>query len=102
MRLEFQIAQKLHGVSAPNSKRAHDLIDLQLILSRTEVDLAKTAAVCRRLFSYRKVQEWPPKIVKGENWESIYDAQRLDLPVLPTVVEAISWANELISRLAVK
>lgn len=99
MRLEFQIAQKLHGASAPNSKRAHDLIDLQLILSRAEVDLAKTASICRRLFAYRKVHEWPPAITKGENWDSAYAAQRLDLPVLPTVDEAISWANELIVKI---
>lgn len=99
MRLEFQIAQKLHGSSAPNSKRAHDLVDLQLILSRTDLDWEKTAFVCRRLFAYRKVHEWPPTIVKGENWDATYDAQRLDLPVLLTVDEAISWANELIAKI---
>ena len=39
MRLEYQIAQKLHGASAPGSKRAHDLIDLQLIMDNANVDL---------------------------------------------------------------
>jgi len=99
MRLEFQIAQKLHGCSAPNSKRAHDLIDLQLILSRAEIDWPKTAEICRRLFAYRRVHDWPPKVEKGAGWESIYNAQRLDLPVLPTVDAAIAWANELIAKI---
>lgn len=99
MRLEFQIAQKLHGVSAPNSKRAHDLIDLQLIVANETIDFLKTAEICRRLFAYRKVHEWPPKIVKGESWQEVYNAQRLDLPVLPSVDEAIIWANELIAKI---
>lgn len=30
MRLEHQIAQKLHAASSPGSERAHDLIDLQI------------------------------------------------------------------------
>lgn len=41
MHLEYQIAQKLHGASAPSSKRAHDLIDLQLIMAAGGVDVGK-------------------------------------------------------------
>ena len=33
MRLEHQIAQKLHAASSPGSNRAHDLIDLQIAVS---------------------------------------------------------------------
>ena len=99
MRLEYQVAQKLHGASAPGSRRAHDLVDLQLIMADGGVDLEKTAQLCRQLFRYRKVHEWPPKIVKGEEWESIYAAQRRGLDVLPTVDEAVAWANDLIERI---
>lgn len=99
MRLEFQVAQKLHGASAPNSKRAHDLIDLQLIFAREDIDLEKTADVCRRLFAYRKVHTWPPKIEKGENWDEVYRAQSKDLDVLPTVNEAIDWVNDLVGKI---
>lgn len=99
MKLEFQVAQKLHGVSAPNSRRAHDLIDLQLIFAHEPIDMARTADICRRLFAYRKVQAWPPTIVKGEGWENVYKEQSIRLPVLSSIDEAIVWANELINRI---
>ena len=98
MKLEFQIAQKLHGCSAPGSKRAHDLIDLQLILQRGDIDWGKTAAICRRLFVYRNTHSWPPVVEKGEFWDKVYSAQKLDLPILQTVEEAIEWANNLIKK----
>lgn len=99
MRIEFQIAQKIHGVSAPNSKRAHDLIDLQLVLAHEDIDFEKTADICRRLFAYRKVHAWPPRVEQGGTWEEVYRAQSLDLDVLPTVDEAIAWANDLIAKI---
>ena len=99
MKLEYQVAQKLHGVSAPASQRVHDLIDLQLIMAGGGVDLPTTAMLCRSLFAYRKVHAWPPRIAGGEMWQRVYEDQKLDLPVLPTVDEAIAWANDLISRI---
>ena len=99
MPLPFQIAQKLHGVSADGSERVRDLVDLQLIAASFTVDMAKTADICRRLFAYRRRQSWPPRIVKGELWDSLYDEQRGTLPVLPTVDEAVAWTNELIERI---
>ena len=99
MRLEFQVAQKLHGSSAPSSKRAHDLIDLQLIVGKVDVDMKLAGEICRKLFRYRKTHEWPPTVVKGEDWEQTYDDQKADLPVLPTVDEAVAWANELIGKI---
>ena len=104
MRLPYQIAQKLHAASSPGSIRAHDLVDLQLVLSRSQVDLAETAAVCRRLFSYRRRQPWPPRIVKGDGWDALYDRALGDLGtragILPTVDEAVARANDLIARIA--
>lgn len=99
MKLEYQVAQKLHGASAPGSKRAHDLVDLQLIISNGSLDLSLIRDICCKLFKYRQVHAWPPKIVKGDEWENIYDAQRRGLDVLPTVDEAIVWANELIDKI---
>lgn len=99
MRLEYQVAQKLHGVSAPHSKRAHDLIDLQLIMANDIVELSIVAELCRHLFKYRKVHAWPPIIVKGEVWDRVYEEQKGSLPVLNTVDEAVLWANELIEKI---
>ena len=100
MPLPYQVAQKLHAVSAPGSKRAHDLIDLQLILARNELDLALTRQLCERLFVYRGQQTWPPVAKSGEDWPSLYNAQKGTLPVLPTVEEAVDWVNALIIRIA--
>lgn len=99
MKLEYQVAQKLHGVSEPGSRRAHDLIDLQLIVSRGEVDYVRVHDICQRLFAYRKKQAWPPMVTKGADWESVYNEENCKHSVLSTVDEAIAWANELIKRI---
>lgn len=70
MPLDHQIAQKLHAVSGPGD-RARDLIDLQLIDARAEVDLTAARAACRRLFSYRRAQAWPPAIAKRKGWDEM-------------------------------
>ena len=99
MRLEYQVAQKLHGATAPCSKRVHDLVDLQLIMANDAIDLKRTRDICRKLFKYRKVHAWPPKAVKNDGWNEIYSAQSRGLSVLPTVDEAVAWANGLIERI---
>jgi hypothetical protein len=99
MRLEYQVAQKLHGATAPASKRAHDLIDLQLIAANADLDLHRVRDVCVRLFRYRKCQPWPPEIAAKEGWHAAYDGQKGELPVLPTVEEAVAWTQRLIERI---
>ena len=99
MPLPFQIAQKLHGVTSAGSDRVRDLIDLQLIVAAFQIEMEKTADICRRLFAYRRRQPWPPQIIKGESWSSLYDEQRGKLSVLPTVDEAVAWANDLIAKI---
>ena len=47
MALRHQIAQKLHAVSAPSSMRAHDLIDLQLLV-RLPQDASMASHYCGR------------------------------------------------------
>ena len=100
MSLEYQVAQKLHGATEPDSKRAHDLIDLQIIAGSRNLDLKRLNALCRRLFAYRKMQKWPTQVVKNPDWSGIYDQERGELPVLPTVDEAIAWTNDLIAKIA--
>lgn len=99
MKLEYQVAQKLHGATGINSDRAHDLIDLQLILANHTLDLERTKKLCHALFTYRKCQPWPPKVVGNAKWDAVYNDQKGALPVLPTVDEAIIWANELIAKI---
>ena len=99
MPIPFQIAQKLHGVSQPGSSRVRDLIDLQLIVENEKVDYAKTCDICRRLFKYRRMNEWPPRVEKGNLWDRIYAVQRGDLPVLPNCDKAVDFVNRLIWKI---
>lgn len=99
MPLHHQAAQKIHALSEPGSKRAHDLIDLQLIDATGELDQRKTLATCKRLFAYRKRQPWPSLIEVGEGWREAYDEQRQGLAVLEDVEDAAAWANALIESL---
>jgi len=93
------VAQKLHGLSDIGGNRAHDLIDLQLIFAHGGVDLAEVHRIAKRLFANRRRQAWPPRIDKGDNWESLYADAKGNIDVLPTCDEAVKWANELIARI---
>ena len=90
MRLSHQIAQKIHAVSEAGSERAHDLIDLQLIVAHSELDMKEVRSKCHRLFDYRRMQSWPPTIIKGVGWDELYLNAKSDLPVLPTAEEAVA------------
>ena len=99
--LEHQIAQKLHGASglSEHNQRAHDLIDLQVIIQNEDIDLKKVRSICRHLFAQRKMQPWPTLITVKDRWAEIYNAQKLDLKVLEKVEDAVIWANELIEKI---
>lgn len=99
MTLEYQLAQKIHAVSEPGNDRARDLVDIQIILKNSSVDMAKTRRLCERIFAYRKKHQWPPVITPGVGWNSMYLEAKGDLPVLPTVDEAVAWANDLIAKI---
>ena len=99
MALKHQIAQKLHGASEPESERAHDLVDLQLIFRHATIDLAEVKSICKRTFTYRKMQSWPPVVTKNEGWDDLYASARHDLSVLETAAEAVAWANDLIRKI---
>ena len=99
MPLTHQVVQKLHGVSEPNSSRAHDLVDLQLIFAHDAVDLKEVSRIAKRLFANRRRQPWPTLIKKGESWDSLYSDAAAGLDVMENVDEAIAWANDLIAKI---
>ena len=99
MKLEHQIAQKLHGASTPGSERAHDLIDLQVIVRNGNPDLGLVKRICERLFAYRRQQAWPPTLEKQPGWDELYRRQAEGLDVLPMADEAVTWANEFIASI---
>jgi hypothetical protein len=100
MRADHQVAQKLHAASSSGSERAKDLVDLQLLDRGEDLDLAQVAETCVRLFDYRRQQHWPPTIQVTDRWDTLYIEAAEGIDVLPTVEEAVAWANELIQCIA--
>ena len=88
------------GGSSPESERAHDLVDLQLMFLKSEIDLHAVKDICCRIFAYRNMHPWPPSVVKGQEWDSLYENAAENLPVLATCDEAVAWVNDLISKIA--
>src|SRR5699024_11629713 len=99
MRSDHQTAQKLHAHSSTESGRAHDLIDLQLLDKGERLDLRQVRATCVRLFAYRRQQEWPPTILAGLEWDTLYAEDAGGNEVLPTVATAVTWARAFVRRL---
>lgn len=99
MPLEYQVAQKLHAATAPGSQRAHDLVDLQLIADRVPLDMGRLHAICLRLFAYRRMQPWPPRVEPQPGWADLYTSRAAGLDVRQDVASAAAWANDLIARI---
>ncbi|WP_345000264.1 nucleotidyl transferase AbiEii/AbiGii toxin family protein [Agromyces bauzanensis] len=99
MRADYQIAQKLHAVSGDGSARARDLVDLQLLDKSEDLDFPRVAETCVRLFDYRRQQVWPPTIMAGDQWDTLYAEAAEGLDVRNTVEEAVVWANDLVQRI---
>lgn len=103
MLVEHQVAQKLHACTWVNPKtnrndRAHDLVDLQILEREEAIDYGELREIGIRLFAARRAQAWPPTVVEYDDWETIYAEAVEGLDVLPTVTEAVAWANDLIAR----
>lgn len=98
-----QVAQKLHactGVGASGSnRRAHDLVDLQLLDLDPGIDAAETAPVARRLFAARQSHPWPPTVRTYPGWEQLYVEAASGLGVGADVDAAVEWANDLVDRI---
>ena len=103
MLVEHQVAQKLHACTWVNPKtnrndRAHDLVDLQILEQEETIDYAELREIGTRLFVARRAHEWPPTVVEYDDWDTIYAQAAEGLDVLPTVTDAVAWANDLIAR----
>jgi hypothetical protein len=97
--VEHQVAQKLHACTTPDryggNERAHDVVDLQILVSAEPPDLRRLAIVGRRLFAARRVASWPPTVRSWPGWEGRYADAAEGLDVLP-LVDAVVWLNGLI------
>lgn len=108
MTIAWQVAQKLHAVSAtlpdrrPND-RAHDLVDLQILEALIVDDsLAPVHHACVQVFGARAQQSWPPSVTVHEHWPRTY-AQAVSsvhgLDLAADVEEAARRVREFIRRI---
>lgn len=100
--VEHQMVQKLHACTTTdrngNNDRAHDLVDLQLLMMDDSPDLAKLNDIGHRLFTARRLHTWPPQMKIWPSWPELYRDAAEGLPVLDRVEEAVEWTNDLIRR----
>jgi hypothetical protein len=100
---EYQIAQKLHACTTPDAaggnQRAHDLIDIQVLVALESIDLARLDQVGRRLFSNRRTGTWPPTVRTWSGWTQLYEAAAVGVDVR-SLDEAVEWVNSLIAEAA--
>lgn len=97
--VEHQIVQKLHACTTPDrqggNERAHDLVDLQILVAAEPPDLRELAKVGRRLFTARRVAPWPPNAQIWPGWAERYVEAAEGLDVRP-LAEAVAWLNGLV------
>lgn len=100
--VDHQMAQKLHACTwldrSGQNDRAHDLVDLQILVREEAPDLASVGTTARRLFESRRAQSWPPTVRAHDRWDTLYATAAEGLDVTGSVEEAIDWANLLIAR----
>ena len=101
MTIEYQIAQKIHGMTKRNNLRARDLVDLQLIVKNEKrIRYKKVGQICRRLFAYRQQQTWPSNVsYEAKGWETLYRESAQGVDVLQSVEDAVPWGNALIAKI---
>lgn len=100
MTLPWQIAQKLHAVTAVLEEpkfndRAHDLVDLQLLEGLLpDTDLMQTRGACIAVFEARAQHPWPPRVAVPAHWPAIYSRslEGLDHLELAATVDAAAEA----------
>jgi Nucleotidyl transferase AbiEii toxin, Type IV TA system len=100
--LDHQIAQKLHACTSQGritggNDRAHDLVDLQILLQDETVDPLSVGVTGRRLFAARRSHSWPPVVVEYPSWATIYAEAAEGLGVIANVSDAVVWVNEFIA-----
>jgi hypothetical protein len=108
MTLPWQVAQKLHAVTATmtpprTNDRAHDLVDLQLLEALlVDDDLAATRDAGVAVFENRAQQPWPPSITTQPHWAAIYSGALAGLDHLglaETVEEAAERVKQFVARI---
>jgi hypothetical protein len=98
-----QLVQKIDGCTRPDksgdNERAHDLVDIQLILPDTSIKPSDLHEIARQTFAYRGVP-WPPTARPFPSWETLYPADATDYPeVIQDLGDAVAWLQSFIDAI---
>jgi hypothetical protein len=108
MTIPWQIAQKLHAVTAvleaPRANdRAHDLVDLQLLEGLLpQTGFVPTRCACIAVFEARAQHRWPPQVAALPHWPPIYSGALeglVHLELAETVEEAAEAVQRFVDRI---
>lgn len=102
--LRYQIAQKIHAVTAPppvdrTNDRFRDLADLWL-LRELGVDLGRLREACEEIFAQREMHGWPPAVVVPDHWAEPFGRLAGELGITTSIDEAASALARYISDIA--
>ncbi len=99
--IEHQIVQKVHACTTPNryggNDRAHDLVDLQILVAAEPPVLRTVGLLGARLFASRRIAPWPPTVTTWPGWEVRYDEAATGLNVR-SLNDAVAWLNGFIDE----
>jgi hypothetical protein len=102
--LRYQIAQKIHAVTAPpplgrTNDRFRDLADLWL-LREIGADLTRLHEACEEVFAQREMHAWPPEVVVPDHWAEPFARLAGELGIVAGVDEAASVLRSYIAEIA--
>lgn len=95
---EYQFAQKLHALSAPNSDRGHDLFDLWLLIASEHLDVRRVRELVKRTYSIRGTHPFETTLNPTAPMERTFVAATSDLHDPPSFGAALGLVNEYLEK----
>lgn len=95
---EYQFAQKLHALSAPDSDRGHDLLDLWLLIASEHLDARRVRELVKRTYSIRGTHPFETTLHATALMERTYVSATNDLLDPPSFGTALGLVNEYLEK----
>lgn len=92
--IEYQVAQKLHGITEPDSDRGHDLYDIWLLMQLRTMDASALKHLIFRTFAFRKTHPWTGEVRATGKLEKSYEESVRDISTAPDFSEALRFVNQ--------
>ncbi|MBA4149200.1 MAG: nucleotidyl transferase AbiEii/AbiGii toxin family protein [Verrucomicrobia bacterium] len=102
---EEQFAEKLHAYTLPRTGRENtrvkDLVDLVLLIERTELDVVRLPKAIRETFRRRKTHEVPPALISPPtSWAGPFTVMASECGLEPDMEKHFGVVVEFLSKLS--